>query len=85
MVHPPFRRWSGLGGGIPGIEAQEKTEPGEEPPEIVADGGEEGVCGISGAVDELVAAHAVMFLEIQNQGLRKYSRARVQFGASALP
>jgi hypothetical protein len=37
--------------------------------EVVADGGEHGVDGVAGAVSEMIAAHAVLGLEMSDHRL----------------
>jgi len=50
-------------------QGQKEGEPGEEPSEIVADGGEDGIDGITGAMGEVIAVHAVVFCEMTDDGL----------------
>jgi hypothetical protein len=51
-----------------GDEGKPKREPGEEPSEVVASGGEDGVDGISRSAGELVAVHAMIGLEVADDG-----------------
>jgi hypothetical protein len=49
--------------------AQQKPQPVEQEAEVVADGREHGVDGIAGTVSEMVAAHAVLGLEMTDHRL----------------
>jgi len=44
-------------------------EPCEEAAKVVAGGGEHGVDGVAAGVGKVIAAHAVMFLEMADDGL----------------
>ena len=44
-------------------------QPGEQEAEVVAGGGEDGVDGVAGGMGEMVAAHAVLGLEMADDGL----------------
>ena len=44
-------------------------QPDQQEPEVVADGGEHGIGGVAGAPGEVVAAHAVVLLEMANHRL----------------
>jgi hypothetical protein len=48
---------------------QQKPQPREEAAEVVAGGGEHGVDGVAACVGEVIAAYAVMFLEMADDGL----------------
>ena len=49
--------------------AQQKPEPADEAAEVVAGGGEDGVGGVAAGEPEIVAAHAVLGLEMADDGL----------------
>jgi hypothetical protein len=44
-------------------------QPLDQEPEVIADGREHGVDGVAGAVAKIVAAHAVLCLEMPDQRL----------------
>ncbi len=46
-----------------------EAEPANEPAEVVAGGGEHGVDGVAAHVGEVVAAHAVVVLEMADDRL----------------
>ena len=48
---------------------QQEPQPPDQEAEVVADGGEYGVDGVAGAVSEMIAAHAVLGLEMADDGL----------------
>lgn len=48
--------------------AQQEAEPTDEAAEVVAGGGEDGVGGVSLPEPEIVAAHAVLGLEMADDG-----------------
>src|SRR6516162_8585178 len=48
---------------------QQRPETSEEAAEVVAGGGEHGVDGVAAGVGKVIAAHAVMFLEMADDGL----------------
>ena len=48
---------------------QQKPEPADEAAEVVAGGGEDGVDGVAATEPEIVAAHAVLGLEMADDGL----------------
>jgi hypothetical protein len=48
--------------------SKKEPHPLEEASKTVADGGEQGVDGVAGAMGELVAAHAVPSLEMSDHG-----------------
>ena len=50
-------------------ERKPKREPGQEASEVVAGSGEDGVDGITGAVGEVIAAHAMLGLQVSDDGL----------------
>ncbi|MGY4333571.1 hypothetical protein ACVWWG_007988 [Bradyrhizobium sp. LB7.2] len=58
--------------------AQQQAEPADEATEVVASGGEDGVGGVVAAEPEIIAAHAVLGLEMADDGfdggLRRSSR-----------
>src|SRR5262249_52714779 len=47
---------------------QQKPQPCEEAAEVVARGGEHGVDGVAAGVGKVIAAHAVVFLEMADDG-----------------
>lgn len=49
---------------------QQTPEPAEEAAEVVVDGGKDGVVGIAMLEPEIVAFHAVLGLEMADDGLR---------------
>ena len=49
--------------------AQQEPQPPDEEAEVVTGGGKHGVGGVAGAVGEIIAAHAVLFLEMADDGL----------------
>ena len=51
------------------ILLQQNLEPPDQEAEVVADGGEYGVDGVAGAVSEIIAAHAVLGLEMADDRL----------------
>jgi hypothetical protein len=50
-------------------EGAEKREPGEQAPEVVSGGGENGVGGVALCVGEEVAAHSVVGLQMADDRL----------------
>ncbi len=50
------------------ILRKRSPQPHEESSEVVAGGGEHGVDGVAAGVGEVIAAHAVMFLEVADDG-----------------
>lgn len=42
----------------------ELGEPDEQEPEVVADGGEDGIGGIARLASQIIASHPVVFLEV---------------------
>lgn len=48
---------------------QQEAEPPNEAAEVVADGGEDGVGGVTVAVPEIVPAHAMLGLEMADDRL----------------
>jgi len=48
---------------------QQNPEPADQAAEVVADGGEDGVIGVAAPEPEIVAAHAVLGLEVADDGL----------------
>jgi hypothetical protein len=48
---------------------QKEFQPGDEASEVVTGGGEHGVNGVAGGLGEVIAAHAVIVLEIGKQML----------------
>src|SRR5262249_58208625 len=46
-----------------------KPQPCEEAAKVVAGGGEHGVDGVAAGMGEVIAAHAVVFLEVAADGL----------------
>jgi hypothetical protein len=59
--------------------AQKDRQPGEQSPEVVAGGGEDGVGGVAGPVSEVVAAHPVLGFEMADAGLDRRAAAQVPF------
>jgi hypothetical protein len=55
--------------------AQQNPEPADEASEVVAGGGEDGVGGVAAPESEIVAAHAVLGLEMADDGLDGGARA----------
>ena len=49
--------------------AQQNPEPADETAEVVAGGGKDGVIGVAAPEPEIVAAHAVLGLEMTDDGL----------------
>ena len=49
--------------------AQHKAEPADQAAEVVADGGKDGVGGIAAPEPEIVATHAMLGLEMADDGL----------------
>jgi hypothetical protein len=56
--------------------AQQKAEPTDKAAEVVAGGGEDGVGGVPLAEPEIVAAHAVLGLEMADDRLDGGSAAQ---------
>ena len=56
---------------------QESLQPGEDAAEIVADGGENDVCGVALAAFEMAAAEVAVGLHVADHGLD--SRATPEF------
>ena len=56
------------GEGEQGSE-QQKAEPADQAAEVVADGGEDGVDGVAACMGEVIAAHAVVVLEMADYRL----------------
>src|SRR5882762_1695945 len=48
---------------------QQNPEPADQAAEVVADSGEDGVIGVAAREPEIVAGHAVLGLEMANNGL----------------
>src|SRR5207249_5474265 len=48
---------------------QQKPQPCEEAAKVVAGGGEHGVDGIAAGMGKVISAHAVVFLEVADDGL----------------
>jgi hypothetical protein len=65
--------------------AQQKAQPSEETPEVVAGGGEDGVSGIAGAVPEVIAAHSMFGLEMADDGLDRRAPAQLTFDLGRHP
>jgi hypothetical protein len=49
--------------------SQKNPQPGENAPEAVADGAEDGVCGIAGAALEVAATEMAFGLHVADHGL----------------
>ena len=49
--------------------SQKNPQPGEDAPEVVADGAEDGVCGIAGATLEVAATEMAFGLHVADHGL----------------
>ena len=47
----------------------QKPQPCREAAEVIAGGGEHGIDGVAACVGEVIATHAVMFLEMADDGL----------------
>src|SRR5688572_10928609 len=75
----PISRWNGQSAGeeCGQEQAQQRPEPSDEAAEVVAGGGEDGVGGVALAEPEIVAAHAVLGLEMADD--RLYGRPAAQF------
>ena len=50
-------------------ERTKKRQPSQEPSEVVANGGEDGVDGIAGGVRQMIAAHAVISFQVSDHRL----------------
>jgi hypothetical protein len=50
-------------------EGEQEHDPPDQAAEVVADGGEDGVVGVTVAAGEIVAIHAVLALEMADDGL----------------
>src|SRR5262249_48580165 len=48
---------------------QQKPQPCEEAAEVIAGGGEHGIGGVAAGVGEVISAHAVVLLEMADDGL----------------
>jgi hypothetical protein len=48
--------------------AQECREPEERAAEVVSDGGHERVGGVAGSACDVIASHAVLFLQMADDG-----------------
>ena len=57
--------------------AQKLPQPAKQSGEVVADGGQHGVCCIAMAADQIVAVHAVVAFQVADDGL--YSRTSLEF------
>ena len=63
-------------------------QPPEQEAEVVSDGSEHGVDGIAARMGEIIAAHAVILLEVPDDGLNGRAPSHVTFdlrGDAALP
>jgi len=49
--------------------AQQKPEPTDQATEVVADGGQDGIGGISLAVPEIIAVHSMVCFEVADHRL----------------
>ena len=67
----PISRWNGQSAGEECRQepVQQKAEPADEAAEVVAGGSEDGVGGVALAEPEIIAAHAVLSLEMADDGL----------------
>src|ERR1051325_7227316 len=56
-------------GGLAAVRAQKRLQPAQEQAEVVAGGGEDGVDAIAVAALQVVAAHAVLALDVADHRL----------------
>jgi hypothetical protein len=70
-VKNPISDGFGLGGEVERNQdsEQQKPQPCEEAAKVVAGGGEHGVDGLAAGMGKVIAAHAVVFLEVADDGL----------------
>ena len=61
------------------VGAQEIPQPGEDAAEVVSDGGEDGVGGITGAAFEIAAAEVAFGLHVADDGLDGGSASQLAF------
>ena len=60
-------------------EAQEFLEPGEDTTEVVADGGEDDVGGVSGAAFEIAPSEVAFGLQVPDDGFDGGSASQLAF------
>jgi hypothetical protein len=79
-----FSGWSGLKRCSKGDEylAQQEPDPSDQAMEVVADGCEDGVGGVAPTEPEIVSAHAMVGLEIADDGLDGGPSWRLMLGVT---
>jgi len=60
-------------------QAQKHLQPGEDASEVVADGGEDGVCGVAGGALEVAAVEMAFGLHVTDHGLDGGAAAQFTF------
>ena len=50
-------------------QGQESPEPGEDAPEVVSGGGEDGIGSIAGVALEIAASEVALLLHVADEGL----------------
>ena len=59
--------------------AQQQRQPADEAAEVVADGGEDGIGGVTLTMPEVVAVHAMVGFEMSDHGLDGGAPAQLAF------
>ena len=58
---------------------QQEPQPGEEETEVITGGGEHGVDGVAGGMRQVIAVHAVLGLEMADDGLDGRTASHLAF------
>ena len=70
---------TGRGGEGGQDDRQQKGQPFEQAAEVVAGGGEDGVCGVAVGAGEIVPAHAVLGLGVSDDRFDRRAAAEFAF------